>query len=228
MKRALSGSIVVLALTACGTEGPCDDVAGACIALAVDGDIAKIDLFEVDLLYAGIHHTTSTRPAGGGTTGFPLELAISLDVSAETSVGIVAAGKRSGNVLGTGSATTTLSPAAHTTLALSLAPPDDCTPGALYCGGDKIAGDPGTLYQCNGGGVPLARGACLGTCEVRPAADDLCRGTGTCVEGGSYCGGDKIDGDPQVLYRCTGGVGTNPRTCPDGCIVNPGADDRCR
>lgn len=224
MKRALA----CLALAACGSDGPCDDIAGPCIALQVDGDVGRIDQLEIDLLYAGLHRTTSSRPNGGGTTGFPLEIALAIEVSTETSVGIVAAGKLGGNVLGTGSATVTLDAQLHTDLALVLAPPDDCTPGALYCGGDKLAGDPGTLYQCNGGGVPLARGVCLGTCAIRPGADDVCRGTGTCVEGGSYCGGDKLDGDPQVLYRCTGGAGTNPRPCLDGCIVNPGADDRCR
>lgn len=224
MKRALA----CLALAACGTDGPCDDRPGACIAVTVEGDIARIDQLEVDLLYGGLHRTTSTRPTGGGTTGLPLELAIEIELTSETEVGIVAAGKLSGNVLGTGSASTTLDVKLHTTLSLVLAAPDACTAGALYCGGDKVAGDPGTLYQCNGGGVPLARGACLGDCASRPGADDTCRGIGTCMEGGAYCGGDKLDGDPQVLYRCTAGAGTNPRTCADGCIVNPGLDDRCR
>lgn len=224
MNRALA----CLALAACGTDGPCDDRAGACIAITVEGDISRIDQLEVDLLYAGLHRTTSSRPSGGGTTGLPLELAIAIDVSAETPVGIVAAGKLSGNVLGTGSASTTLDANLHTTLSLVLAPPDDCTAGALYCGGDKLAGDPETLYQCNGGGVPLARGVCLGECAIRPNNDDTCRGVGTCVEGGNYCGGDKLDGDPQTLYRCTAGAGTNPRLCTDGCIVNKDADDRCR
>ncbi len=225
MKRA----VLCLALAACTGDGPCDDIAGACIAVTVEGNVGAIDQLEVDLLYAGLHRTTSSRPNGGGAAGLPIELAIAIDVSTETTVGLVAAGKISGNVLGTGSATALLDAQVHTALALVLAPPDTCTPGGLYCGGDMIAGDPGTLYQCNGGGVPLARGACLGTCAIRPTADDICRGVGTCIEGGNYCGGDKLDGDPQVLYRCTGGVGTNPRTCLDGCIVNPpGTDDRCR
>lgn len=221
-------ALACLALAACAGDGPCDARTAACIAVTVEGDIARIDQLEVDLLYAGLHRTTSTRPTGGGTTGLPLELAIEIDVTGETAVGIVAAGKLSGNVLGTGSATTTLDVNLHTALALVLAPPDDCTPGALYCGGDKVAGDPRTLYQCNGGGVPLARGVCLAECAIRPGNDDTCRGTGACVDGSDYCGGDKLDGDPQVLYRCTGGIGTNPRTCTNGCIVNPGDDDACR
>lgn len=224
MKRALA----CLVLAACGTDGPCGDRAGACIALTVEGSTGRIDQLELDLLYAGLHRTTSTRPAGGGTTAVPLEVAIAIEIDGETAVGIVAAGKLSGNVLGTGSATTTLDTNLHTALALVLAAPDDCTAGALYCGGDKVAGDPGTLYQCNGGGVPLARGVCLGECAIRPGGDDICRGTGTCSDGGDYCGGDKLDGDPQVLYRCSAGAGTNPRVCTAGCIVRPGADDICR
>ncbi len=224
MKRALA----CLVLAACGTDGPCDDRTGACIAVTVEGDVGRIDQLELDLLYAGLHRTTSARPTGGGTTGLPLELAILIDVSSETTVGIVAAGKLSGNVLGTGSASTTLDANLHTTLELVLAAPDACTAGSLYCGGDKVAGDPKTLYQCNGGGVPLARGVCLGDCAIRPGNDDICRGVGTCIDGSDYCGGDKLDGDPQVLYRCSGGNGINPRTCIDGCIVRPGADDRCR
>ena len=224
MKRAL----VCLALAACGTDGPCDDRTGACIAITVEGDVGRLDQLEVDLLYAGLHRTSSSRPSGGGTTGLPLELAIQIEVSSETTVGIVAAGKLSGSVLGTGSASTTIDAMTMTTLTLVLAPPDACTAGALYCGGDKVAGDPNTLYQCNGGGVPLARGVCLEDCAIRPGNDDICRGVGTCIDGSDYCGGDKVDGDPQVLYRCSGGAGINPRLCTDGCIVNPGDDDRCR
>ena len=220
---------LVCLLAACGTDGPCDDRDGACIALTVEGDIGRIDQLELDLLYGGLHRTTSTRPSGGGTTGTPLEVAIEIEISGATTVGIVAAGKLSGNVLGTGSVTAELDTDRHTALAIVLATPDDCTPGALYCGGDKVAGDPKTLYQCNGGGVPLARGVCLGECTIRPADDDTCRGVGgTCVDGSDYCGGDKLDGDPQVLYRCSGGVGINPRLCSDGCAVRAGDDDICR
>ncbi len=222
-------ALVLLCLGACGTDGPCAERDGACIALTVGGNVGSIDQLELDLLYAGLHRTISTRPSGGGTATIPLELALEIEVNGPTQVGIVAAGKLSGNVLGTGSATTTLDTDVHTSLAIVLATPDACTAGSLYCGGDKVAGDPKTLYQCNGGGVPLARGVCLGECMIRPADDDICRGTGgTCVDNSDYCGGDKLDGDPQVLYRCSGGVGINPRLCADGCIVRPGDDDICR
>jgi hypothetical protein len=93
-----------------------------------------------------------------------------------------------------------------------------------------LAGDPQTLYQCNGGGVPLARGVCRHGCTVRPTQDDQCDGgPEPCKEGGFYCGGDKLAGDPQSLYRCSGGVGVDRMICADGCVVAAeGFDDDCR
>lgn len=52
--------------------------------------------------------------------------------------------------------------------------------------------------------------------------------TASCVVGSSYCGGDKVVGDANTLYKCTGGTtGTAVRVCPNGCRVNPGDDDAC-
>ena len=220
MKRAL-----LLLLAACGDDDPCAEISGACITLNVSGDVEQIDQLELDLLY-GIHATTTTQRAGATST-LPVVVAIELAIADDTHVGIVAAGKLGGNVLGTGAAAAVLDSAEHRQLSIVLAPPDTCTAGAYYCGGDKLAGDPQTLYQCNGGGVPLARGRCLVECSVRPNMDDMCRATG-CINGGFYCGGDKLDGDPQKLYRCSNGVGTNPIECTDGCVINPNTDDSCR
>jgi hypothetical protein len=51
----------------------------------------------------------------------------------------------------------------------------------------------------------------------------------SCVVGGSYCGGDKLAGDRNTLYRCTGeGAPTKIRACVNGCSVNPGRNDSCR
>ena len=43
-----------------------------------------------------------------------------------------------------------------------------------------------------------------------------------------YCGGDKLDGDPQTLYVCMAGAGTSPQRCAAGCVVRAGNDDACR
>ena len=50
----------------------------------------------------------------------------------------------------------------------------------------------------------------------------------TCVVGGSYCGGDKIGGDRDTLFRCTTGAPVVIRHCANGCAVRPGQDDACR
>jgi hypothetical protein len=221
----------LLVVVACGGDpAPCDGLE-TCIELRISSTtVSELDHLELDVLYGERHGTTTTTPASGVAT-LPLTTAIELELAgaAPLPVGVVAAGKLAGVTLGTGAAQTTLATGDHTMLAIVLAPPADCVAGGFYCGGDKLAGDPETLYQCNGGGVPLARGRCVFGCIIRPADDDVCRGGGgVCVEGSDYCGGDKVDGDPQKLYTCTGGVGTNPRECPNGCVIEPGDDDRCR
>ncbi len=222
--------LLVIACGACGdTTDPCAGHDGSCIAVELSSStVERIDQLELDVQYAEVHGTTTTQPAGGGVTDLPLVTSLELVTDTSVTVGVVAAGKLSGVVLGTGAASIALEPGAHATIDIVLAAPDACTPGSFYCGGDKLAGDPQTLYQCNGGGVPLARGVCLATCSIRPTDDDTCTGQGTCVEGSDYCGGDKVDGDPQTLYRCTGGVATNPRPCAERCLIRTGDDDICR
>jgi hypothetical protein len=218
-------------LVACGEPDPCADRLGTCVTVHLESaSVQRIDQLELDVLYGEIHGTTTTQPAGGGATTLPLVTAIELEPPSTDpfTIGVVAAGKLSGVVLGTGAAQAMIAPGEHASIDIVLAAPEDCTAGSFYCGGDKLAGDPQTLYQCNGGGVPLARGVCVESCSVRPANDDTCRGAGGCTEGSDYCGGDKLDGDPQTLYRCTGGIGTNPRTCALGCRVVAGDDDICR
>ncbi|WP_394836946.1 hypothetical protein LVJ94_08565 [Pendulispora rubella] len=56
-------------------------------------------------------------------------------------------------------------------------------------------------------------------------------GTTDCVAGGAYCGGDRVVGDANTLYRCNsdGKSATQIRACSHGCYVAPaGQDDRCR
>jgi hypothetical protein len=228
------GRLAVLALLAgCGGAGdPCADVAGACLTVQVSSStVDEIDQLELDILYGDRHATASTQGDGGGVVGLPLATAIALDdATGALDVGVVAAGKLSGVVLGTGAGRATLAPGAHATISIRLAPIDDCVAGSFYCGGDRLAGDPDTLYQCNAGGVPLARGVCAHGCLIRPTEDDACSGgPETCSEGGFYCGGNEVDGDPQTRYTCTGGAGSNGIECADGCMVAPaGTDDDCR
>ena len=54
-------------------------------------------------------------------------------------------------------------------------------------------------------------------------------GGGQCVDGGAYCGGDKVSGNSSTLYRCNGSSApTVIEHCGNGCQVNAGQDDACR
>jgi hypothetical protein len=104
-----------------------------------------------------------------------------------------------------------------------------CVDGGHYCGGDKVSGSSSVLYRCNGSDAPSVVEHCGNGCEVRSGEDDICRSGGHCVVGGFYCGGDKVSGSADTLYRCTGGSsGTVVHHCADGCKVNAGEDDACR
>lgn len=221
------------ALLGCSDDpAPCTDLAGACIALelrAAAGAGERLDLLEIDLLYGSVHATTSTQAANGRTTSLPIATAVAFPaLTAPTAIGIVVVGKLAGAVQSSGSATAMLAADEQLALVIDLGAPHSCTLG-LYCGGDKVPGDPDTLYECNTGGVPHARGRCAGGCVVDPGEDDYCRGTGgPCTETGTYCGGNELDGDPQTLYTCTNGRASAPRACNNGCEIRPGLDDRCR
>lgn len=230
----MTRGVLAVVLVASCTSGANDPCAGAATCVRIDvvsQTVATIDQLELDVVYGERHATTTTQAAGGRSTALPLSTAIVLDITDDPAlaVGVVAAGKLGASVLGTGAASVVVAPGEHATIVLELSPVDDCVAGAFYCGGDRLAGDPQTLYQCNAGGVPIARGACGAGCLVRPAHNDVCRASGGgCQDGGLYCGGDKLDGDPQTLYLCMAGVGTSPSTCPAGCAVRSGGDDMCR
>jgi hypothetical protein len=235
---AFRAALAILALglvpAACSDDDPC---AGATtcvrldVAAAAVAPIARIDQLELDILYADHHATITTQAAGGHTTELPLATAIVLDLSGNDSVtvGVVAAAKLGAQVLGTGAASTSVAPHHHAAITIDLSPTAACNAGAFYCGGDQLAGDPSTLYQCNAGGVPIARGFCTAGCATRPGKDDICHAAGgPCVDGSHYCGGDKLDGDPQTLYVCMAGAGISPQRCASGCVIRTSNDDMCR
>ncbi len=223
---------VMLALVplACGSDpDPCATAPGACIALRVDSDtVDAIDLLELDILYGDSHDTITTALDTNEAVALPIVTSIALDIAAPTEVGVVAAGKLSGGVLGIGAASTTLDANQRVDLDLVLAPRSTCVTGGDYCGGDELAGDEDTLYRCTDG-VPIARGRCVHGCTVRPGIDDGCAGGPmTCVTGGFYCGGNEVVGDPASLYRCDAGQGVDRMMCPNGCMIaEPGNDDFC-
>jgi hypothetical protein len=235
---ATVGLASLLAAFACGdVVDPCGEASGACVAVRVDSDTAdEIDQLELDVLYGTRHATTSTQADGGRAVSLPVVTAIEVDLAElelepgePLSVGVVAAGKLGGLLQGVGAGSATVPAGGRADIDITLAPPQECTPGGHYCGGDQLAGDPNTLYTCIEDSVPQARGVCTAGCQVQAADDDVCRADGgRCVEGGFYCGGDKLVGDPATLYTCASGAGVNGQLCPNGCLVRPGKDDVCR
>jgi Peptidase family M23 len=51
---------------------------------------------------------------------------------------------------------------------------NNCVPGGYYCGGDKVSGDPKTLYRCQGPGTPAVAQRCTAGCKVNSGVDDSC------------------------------------------------------
>lgn len=107
-------------------------------------------------------------------------------------------------------------------------PPPMCTVGRYYCGGHVVSGNSDSLYRCTGGTSGTDVGTCSDGCQVNQGTDDVCRGAGGCVNGGLYCGGDKVTGNPLWLYSCSGGsTGSLNAMCQNGCTINAGANDSC-
>ncbi len=104
---------------------------------------------------------------------------------------------------------------------------ESCSPGGFYCGGDKVKGDPRSLYKCDSDGHGASKvEVCARGCAVHPGQDDACR---PCVPGGEYCGGDHVSGNSNNLYRCNANSGpTLIESCKRGCSVNAGTDDDCK
>lgn len=225
--------LAALALAGCADEDPCADAAEPCIVVRVTSQaINRLDQLELDVLFGDRHGTTTTPAEGPQRVALPVITGIELEdpLTEPLAVSVVAAAKLDGAVVGTGAAAIELAPGTRrASISIELAPPEDCVAESLYCGGNKLAGDPQTLYQCKRDGVPRARGTCAGGCLERPGNNDTCRGIGgPCTEGTNYCGGNELDGDPQTLYRCTGGVGAKVMTCANGCLQRPEMQDICR
>jgi muramidase (phage lysozyme) len=69
----------------------------------------------------------------------------------------------------------------------------------------------------------------LATTRAKYCSLASCNATASdCVVGSHYCGGDKVTGDANILYKCTGGTtGTVVQACANGCRVKTGDDDAC-
>jgi hypothetical protein len=223
---------VSLAATLLGCTGEPDLCGGAQTCIRVDVhsvQIETIDQLELDLVYGSVHTTTTT-----GVRGTPLDLPVStaliLDLPGPLiDIQFVAAARLDGNVLGADFARVTVQSGHQSTAFVELSPIEACVEGAIYCDGvGAFYADLGTLYQCDHG-VPLYYARCPSACMGFREPGGACYGTGgSCRDAGTYCGGHMVDGDPYTLYVCQSFDGTQPRTCPNGCLVRGDGDDVCQ
>lgn len=226
-----AGATVAACLAACSsTPDPC---AGATTCVQVDvisSVIETIDQLELDVVYGGVHATITTG-AVGDPRDLPLSTAIILDLpgSSLISIDVVAAGKLGGLVLGGNAVSTTVQPGHQAEAIIYLLPVTPCIEGALYCGGtSSIFADTRTLYRCTGN-VPIFYARCSSGCIDSSTSDNAeCFGSGLCRDGGTYCGGHVVDGDPNTLYVCMNLDATTPTHCPNGCLVRGDGLDACR
>jgi hypothetical protein len=227
-RRSACAIVSVAALASgCGGDPPCEGYA-TCVALTLDAEEdVEVDQLQLDLIY-GFQLGRTLTPQAPRVTDLPVVVPIRLGVPSEPlRVSVVVGAERAGVLIGYAAGEVTVEPDQHVTLDLELGPVVDCgAPASLYCNGatpDK-PGLPSTVYECRPDEAPVAHGRCPNGCN---AARDACAaGPDACVGDGFYCGGDKIAGDPQVLYTCDGSVA--PRTCDRGCRVQPqGFDDCC-
>ena len=125
-----------------------------------------------------------------------------------------------------------------------LSPPQDPCAGAssgdgAYCGASLGAGDPNTLYTCQGK-TKVGEKVCPNGCKVQPpGTPDSCNPSGdpcayATAGNGAYCGGSlkkpdgTVVGDLGVLYDCQNMGTSSQTTCPNGCqIMPPGVADAC-
>ena len=205
-----------------------------CLRIDVVSELVeRVDALELDILYGDYHDTRTIQVEGGQTTTLPLATGIVFDPwgGAPIEVGVVAAGKLGGVAQGTGWASAaSFAPNEHRGIKIELLASAACKAGGFYCGGDKVTGDVKTLYECNPGAVPRARGRCGTACIVDSTGnDDGCEATGgPCTEGHRYCGGHKLDGDPLSRYLCRNGVADTREKCSNGCsIAIDGDQDVC-
>jgi hypothetical protein len=124
-----------------------------------------------------------------------------------------------------------------------------CDEGLLYCGGQGVGDDAGTLYRCDNQ-QPVFVETCVAGCQIMPEGQsDVCNpsvsNTGpdlapppdpspadsqpqaSCMGlgDGYYCGDDDVNGDPDTLYWCGGGIAQVAQACANGCRTNPAPDD---
>jgi hypothetical protein len=208
---------------------PCGD-AQTCVTIDVDSFLIRtIDQLELDLVYGNVH-TTTTTGTRGTSIDLPVSTALILDLPGPLiEVTFIAAARLDGAVLGADAGQITVQSGHRSSTSIDLSPFGTCVESAIYCGGVGVfTAEFETLYQCDHG-VPLYYARCPSGCGPIAGPGGVCYGTGgLCRDAGNYCGGHTVDGDPFTLYVCQDFRGTQPRACPNGCLVRGDGDDVCK
>jgi hypothetical protein len=216
-------------LAACDLAGPdpCEGV-DTCVLLDVDSVVIRtIDQLQLDVVYDDHHGTTTIGTGQPISVPFSFPLKLNLPGSPLIKVDIIAAGKLAGRVIGAGTASSTVQRGYRDSGFILMWPTEPCVEGALYCGGTyEILADVGSLYRCTGG-VPMFHARCSSGCSPHFSPGGQCDGRGLCRDGGTYCGGHVLDGEPDTLYVCESFEGTDPMPCPAGCVVRGDGTDTC-
>jgi hypothetical protein len=233
LARVLVAFVVTVGAAGCGDIDPCAGVSGTCLAVHVDPSSAvqRVDQLDFAITFGANSGSTDTRGNKSGTTELPIAVAVELGTLAAPAemVRVQVSGLVASVLAGQGTISTTIANGEHLAVHVKLAAVV-CMDGGLYCGGDKLAGDPNVLYRCNGTAAPTPRGMCPNGCQVQPGQDDTCMaGGGACMSGAFYCGGDKLAGDPRTLYRCNGASDpTVSMECPSACVIRANQNDICQ
>jgi hypothetical protein len=212
------------------TSDPCDAATSTCVLLQIEGqDVTAIDQLRLEITFGELHSTTTTGTVG---TQVPLPTVTTLMIDLASpptfDVGLLAVGKLNGVVVGEAYTSTTVFMGEHTSVFLDLKQVLPCTEGTLYCGSiNGLYAQLATLYRCVGG-IPTYYARCPNSCYTPPSTGAVCFGRELCTEGGTYCGGTQVDGDPNTLYVCHSYQGTNPMPCPRGCDIRGGGHDACK
>ncbi len=106
-----------------------------------------------------------------------------------------------------------------------------CARRGRVCGSPPVSGEAQMLLDCTGDHLTFAR-ACTWGCQAgRGGADDACKPrppNAFCGADGFFCGGDRVEGAPGVLYRCADHALRVDTVCERGCAVDgDGIGDHC-
>ena len=225
-----AAAAALLAATACASSPP-EPCAGTqtCLRLNVDGFlIGSIDQLELDVVIGGTTHSTVTTGTRGEPISLPTSTSITLAIPVPLlSVDLIAAGRRDGKVLGLDGASVMVLGGNQQSIDLELTEQATCMEGHLDCGyAVDVRAQANWLYRCTDQ-VPLFSARCLHACTGGFGPSAACFDTG-CTENGHYCGGNKLEGDPNSLYFCVDGrAGSSSSRCAHNCVISGDGNDTC-